>query len=519
MILLILLVPSAQFAWRNRAMPQFAYLHDDGVLFVTAKTTAEGSYRIESLPENPLQTKFPPLYPLYLSIAWHINPSFPDNLRIATLLSWMALAALLALVSRYYLAIRLSEPRVWLLVGLLAVNPYLILFGCTMFSEVFFTCWVIAVFLAISKPGVKWAMVAGLLAGIAYLSRTAGLALLISVPLWLAMKRDWRRAGAFAIAMLPAVIGWMLWIRLHMVHPMDQTLMYYLDYTGYEFLNVDISNLPIVLWKNLDQLLYGMGSLVLPKVFDILPVKILTQVIAIAMIAGVVRLARRGIMGEFAAFCGISCGILLVWHFPPNERFVLPMYPLLVAGLVTEIEHIAKMLRAGLAHKDFGQRVVAGAMAAPVVIVFGAALVTQCYVTFVFLHESAEQKAAKLRDQRAAYAWIDANLPRDANVLSYDDTLLYLYAHRRGNYLPLLPRWWYAEDHAAMIGAYRDVVTYCQNRRLEYFYFTTQDLDREVGEEDRQAIEQAIRTNPQLTPIFRYGIGTVLRVRGADQEP
>jgi hypothetical protein len=512
LILLILLIPSAQFAWRNRTMPQFAYLHDDGVLFVTAKSAAEGSYRIESLPENPSQTKFPPLYPAYLSIVWRINSTFPDNLRIATLLSWLALAALLVLVSRYYLAIHLSEPRIWLMVGLLAVNPYLILFGCTMFSEVFFTCWVVAVFLAISKPGVKWAIVAGLLAGCAYLSRTAGLALLISVPAWLALKRDWRRAGAFAIAMLPALIGWMLWIRLHMVHPMDQTLMYYTDYTGYEFLNVGMSNLPIVLWKNLDQLLYGMGSLVLPKVFDILPVKILTQVIAIAMIAGVVRLARRGIMQEYAVFCLVSSGVLLVWHFPPNERFVLPMYPLLVAGLVTEIEHIATMLRAGLRHRDFGQRVVAGAMAAAVVIVFGAALVTQFYVTFVFLHESADQKAAKLADQSAAYAWMAANLPVDANVLSYDDTLLYLYAHRRGNYLPLLPRWWYAEDHAAMVAAYKDVAAYCRDRHLDYFYFTTQDLDREVGEEDRQAIEQAVRANRQLAPVFQYGIGTVYKV-------
>jgi hypothetical protein len=113
-----------------------------------------------------------------------------------------------------------------------------------------------------------------------------------------------------------------------------------------------------------------------------------------------------------------------------------------------------------------------------------------------------------------AYEWMAANLPPGANVLSYDDTLLYLYAHRRGNYLPLLPRWWYAEDHAAMIGAYKDVVRYCHDRHLEYFYFTTEDLDREVGEEDRLAIEQAVRTNTQLTPIFQHGIGTVYRIAG-----
>ena len=120
-------------------MAQFAYLHDDGVLFVTAKSVSEGSYRIESLPENPPQTKFPPLYPLYLSVVWKLNPNFPDNLVLATWMSWLVFAALLGFVSSYAKKTFLGEWRSWILISLIALNPYLILFGCTMFSEVFFT--------------------------------------------------------------------------------------------------------------------------------------------------------------------------------------------------------------------------------------------------------------------------------------------------------------------------------------------------------------------------------------------
>ena len=43
-----------------------------------------------------------------------------------------------------------------------------------------------------------------------------------------------------------------------------------------------------------------MGALILPKVVVLAPVKILTQVIAIAMIAGIVRLVRRGIAVPYA---------------------------------------------------------------------------------------------------------------------------------------------------------------------------------------------------------------------------
>jgi hypothetical protein len=494
-------------------MPQFAYLHDDGILFVSAKSMAHGEFRIASLPENPLQTKAPPLYPLYLSMIWRLNPNFPDNLLLATGMSWLVLVAFLALVSYFLLTAGLGESRARIVISLIALNPYLILFGCTMFSEVFFACFVVATFLAIRKPGVKWAIAAGILAGAVYLSRTAGIALLVSIPMFLALKRDWRRAAAFVVAMLPAVIGWTVWTTSHHVHPMDNTLMYYTDYTSYEFLNVGVSNIAIVLWKNLDGLLYGMGSLVLPSILPGLFARILTQVIAVAGIVGVVRLWRRGIMQEYAAFALLSCCILLAWHFPPNERFVLPLLPLLIAGLVTECEHVSQMVMGALKHKDFGQRAVAGAMAAGVAIVLGGAVVTQGYVTFKYLHELAQQKAAKLADQKVAYQWMKENLPPEANVLSYDDPLLYLYTGLRGNYLPLLTKWWYADDQTSPIEAYKDVAAYCVSRNLQYFYFTTQDLDREVGEEGRARIEAAVRANQELMPIFQHGIGTVYKIR------
>src|ERR1051325_7583612 len=98
LIFLVLLVPSAAFAWRNRDMPQFAYLHDDGVLFVSGKSLGDGfGYRIPSLVGEPWQAKFPVLYPLYLSAIWRLNPQFPANLVLATWMSWLTLVAMLAL--------------------------------------------------------------------------------------------------------------------------------------------------------------------------------------------------------------------------------------------------------------------------------------------------------------------------------------------------------------------------------------------------------------------------------------
>ena len=44
--------------------------------------------------------------------------------------------------------------RVYVLGALLAINPYLILFGVTPFAEVFFTCFVLVALVLAEKEGI-----------------------------------------------------------------------------------------------------------------------------------------------------------------------------------------------------------------------------------------------------------------------------------------------------------------------------------------------------------------------------
>ena len=61
----LLLIPAALFVGFNADVPKFCDLHDDCLYFVSAKSLADGGgYRIASLPGEPPQTKYPPLYPL-----------------------------------------------------------------------------------------------------------------------------------------------------------------------------------------------------------------------------------------------------------------------------------------------------------------------------------------------------------------------------------------------------------------------------------------------------------------------
>src|SRR5262249_2042512 len=94
----IALLPSARLAWNSRDMPLLSSMSDDGIYLVCAKSLAEGTgYRILSLPNEPFQTKYPPLYSWLLSLIWRIDPRFPSNLPLFGLFTWVLLPAYAAL--------------------------------------------------------------------------------------------------------------------------------------------------------------------------------------------------------------------------------------------------------------------------------------------------------------------------------------------------------------------------------------------------------------------------------------
>ena len=123
-------LPSLNILWRNRDMPEFGYLHDDGLQYLTAKSLAQGNgYRIQSLPENPAETKYPPLFPLVLinrlGRASRLSGQLGDRLlSIAAEPPWCCFSRFPWILFR---RLRMPDWRLYLLSGLLAINPYLIL--------------------------------------------------------------------------------------------------------------------------------------------------------------------------------------------------------------------------------------------------------------------------------------------------------------------------------------------------------------------------------------------------------
>lgn len=506
---LVLSLPSFLFVWHNRDLPHFGILQDDGLYLIGGKALATGTgYRILSLPGEPYQTKYPPLYPLYLSLAWIINPAYPANLPVAAVLNWLALPLVILLFHVWLRRNGFASRAAWLVTALFALNPYVLFFVSNLGSELFFMVFLFAAMFFIEMTDRRdSALIAGLIAGAAYLARTAGIALLPAAIVYFLWIKQPRRAGWFALGMAPALVGWTVWTRMHAAPGHDIVTLCYTNYIGYQFYNVGWDNLASVLWQNASALLESMGSLVFPQMIQGLPEKMLLPSLAIAMILGAVRMVREGRARLYALFGGISLMMLVVWHFPPNQRFILPVAPLLLACFWTESVHFAGLVRGAFRHPDRSQRAVAYGFAGFLIAILAVGAGLQIYMWTSVLPGLARDDRQNARAFQNVYDWIKSNTPENANILWENDTALYLETGRHSASFLIPTRQYYAKGADQDLDLYQGIDRYAREHDLQYVM-----LPR-AGPHRRDDVLGAAAGNRGLVKIHEDGGAVVYRVQ------
>lgn len=515
-VLLLILVPAAHLAWTAREMPHFGHLHDDSIYWVSAKSLDAGKgYRILSLPAEPYQTKYPPLWPLALAALWRINPRFPENLRPAMVLAWLMLPAFLGMAWLWLRAAGFSRRMRLALVAVLALSPWVIFLSTTLMSELAFSAVLLAALIGIERSAAKnsMALLAGLTGAAAYLIKTAALPLLLVGPLWLAFRRRYRAAAMFFCAMLPAVVWWTVWVRGHITQARDPVSLYYTSYLGYQLYNVSWKDLPLVAWKNLDGVFTGTAGLV---IFDLAKTAwgtFLARFLAIGTITGTARLARRIGATPYHWFAAAYTAILLVWHFPPNERFMLPVFPLLAAGLAVELTHLAGMLNR-TARASSGNRVAAAIIMSALagLVCIGVAL--NADAVWRQFPEIISQHRAVLASNRAAFNWIARNAP-EGNFYACDDPVFFLYTGLHAASLPVTPRPFYREDREAILQPFRDMASFAREQKLNYLFLTAADFHRDLPPADRDEVRRILNHADAFEPVYRSKLSAIFRVREA----
>src|SRR5258708_2195567 len=147
LMMLLALAPFTWVAYHYSDLPQFGKYQDDGLLLIAGKSLHDsGGYRIASLPGQPYQTKYPPLYPLLLSALWSLDGRFPENLRLVALSEWAIVVGFFAVA---YLLIRSFGYSPWkaaLPVAFLAVSPGLVYWALPPISDFVFALLVAVTF-------------------------------------------------------------------------------------------------------------------------------------------------------------------------------------------------------------------------------------------------------------------------------------------------------------------------------------------------------------------------------------
>jgi hypothetical protein len=302
----------------------------------------QGGYNEIWRIDAPVHSQYPPGYPALISV-WGL--AFGDS--YVSLSAMNALLSTLALFLGYSLLRRLFGEGVALAsLAVLAVNPMLVMSGGMVGSEpVFMLAGMLALFFAqranLRRSDIAIAIGAAVFAA---LSRSIGVVLIGALALHWLIERRWKALLVLAAATLVTVGAWMAW-----------TVMAPEQYAGTSY----IADLRAVTGQG------GADQSVMKRVLrraiyyatDAVPFTIAQPSIAntlIDNIVGVLILWPAVAVGTFvlarrwwpAAIYLVLTGLLLLAWPWGNERFILPLMPLLmpalILGAMTIVQRIGK---------------------------------------------------------------------------------------------------------------------------------------------------------------------------------
>jgi hypothetical protein len=292
--------------------PSIGLYHDDAVYLVTAKALLAGhGYTIDSLPVPIPQTKYPPAFPLALALFAAVSQ------QTQWLKALPLLCAALWLVVTYKLLRKMGSDRygALLVTGITAAAPSVVFVSTNLLSEPLFALLLTAALLALLDDRV---FLAGLLAGLATLTRTAGLPLIAACALTLIVRARFRRAVIFTAAAILIVAPWFGWSMAQ-----NARHAYYSagNYASSSILtSLALSEKAAVLATNV-LFLFSAPFGLLTGINDIYAASFTFSLLIICL------WKRRQTLPDI--FLLLYCAMLLLWPGPP-QRFLAPVLPLIL---------------------------------------------------------------------------------------------------------------------------------------------------------------------------------------------
>lgn len=330
--------------------------YDDAMYVILAKSLATGhGYRWLNLPGTPPATHFPPGYPALLATIWRAFPSFPANVlafKVANaLLLALASGGMVLLARRRFGFSPLAAAG--LSVAGCAVIPVLALSSLVL-SEPLFLALLIPVLLFAERVvererRARDLVLLGLLAGVATLVRTHGIALVAGLALALVVRQpvlteavDARRAsvksrardaGLFLACAALAMVPWQVWVHVNQGFVPEPLRGLYESYSSWLADGLKVEGITLLWRASVRTTLSTAGmfaTLATPLAFSW--ARLLTLITLVPLL--IAGLRRSWLAAPVTTlFLTLYSGIVLVWPYEP-ARFIWGVWPLIVLVFV-----------------------------------------------------------------------------------------------------------------------------------------------------------------------------------------
>ncbi len=441
---------------------------DDAWYLVLAKSLASGQgYTLINSPVPIFMPLYPPAYPFLLSFIFRFAPEFPNNVFWLKSISIVAMCGVGLAAYRYFTRSRELPPMLALGIavatvlcpGLVFMATSTTLSECVFMLAQLLTLIVIEQGVRAAKKGhTAWPylLLAASCASFAFLTRSMAIGLVAAVGCYLLKERLVRSALIFAAGMAIFVGPWMFYVRMH--YPPAEQLEVQNSYVTQSYAThfwkvkagqsssgqASTGDILERMWDNAVNTLGrdASGMVVAPLLRDATrsgeeaigvkgdTVGFLFIFSALAMVGFIWVAWTRMTLLEF--IIPISLFINLLWPWPYQMRFVLPLLPFMIFYILMGVRliHAQSQRWRQIINPRAQWRVLA--------VLVWSLVALNIYDNAGYILEKKAHPAEESLDwihhfdaNVAMYKWIRENLPENKVIASINPPLVYLYTGRQ----------------------------------------------------------------------------------------
>ena len=328
----ILLFLFVAVGWRARDPVQIGS-GDDLIYLSLSKSLESGSYREVFRASAPLHVKYPPGYPAWLVLVRQVAGD-----RLDVILATNLVVVGVSLIILFVVARRMMGA--WFALALLllmVLNPGLLWMGGSLYSEalfLFLSSATLAATLRADRSNGR-ASIAGIaFAVLAFLTRSAGIALVVAVGVWLWSRRKRLELLVYSLASTAVIGGWFVYVALA---SRDLSARSYANDLPVGAVNTHggaLARLAHRAWENAPSYATGIlpTELSLPTIPDTLIDNWLWLGAEVVLLAtGIVVFWRT--WRAAAAYLVLYGGLLILWPWP-SGRLLDPLIPFVLFAML-----------------------------------------------------------------------------------------------------------------------------------------------------------------------------------------